>query len=168
MPYFVAVQKTDGLLDVIKRSDYDSIIEKGEKVDLYESLYIPTYFFSFSNGLTDAQMTDFASKIFCRIHNCKITSSTKMTKSTFGAEYHGYHPGLGCVTRGKEHVNAIMKERGLVECGDKIPETKKINHNPITEDIMRDFVRAGASVSDREADALVSGTYSESSETSNE
>ena len=151
MSYFIAVQKADGLLDVINVDDF----KDGEMIK-YESLYIPTYFFTFQNGLKDVQMTDFSARIYCRNNKTKIESSTKMIKSTFGAEYHGFHPGLGCETRGKEHTRQIMKERGLVEAGDTMPNVQKKQINTLDESIVREAVQRGAVVSDNEAKALIS------------
>jgi hypothetical protein len=155
MSYFIAVSNLDGSNNVIENDLYDK-----EKHRRLESLYVNTYFFDFSNG-EKHQMTDMASKMFCAKYSVKILSSTKTTKSTFGAEYHGFHPGLGIVTRGKEHTRQVMRERGLVEAGDTMPNIKQTPKNPITHEIMKEFVQNGAEVSGQEAKALVEGTYAD-------
>lgn len=163
MAYFIAVQKSNGLLDVISMRDYESGIPEGshkrDDMEKYETLYIPTYFFSFDDGLKDAQMTDFAARVYCKNNSVKILSSTKMTKTTFGAEYHGFHPGLGCVTHGKEHTREIMRARGLVEAGDSMPNYKQTPKSCMDESVIKDAIDKGADISGNEAKALISGTF---------
>ena len=155
MSYFIAVQKSDCKIYVIPIDEF-----KREEMIKYESLYIPTYFFSFKDGTKDAQMTDFAAKIYCRNNDTGIESSTKMVKSSFGAEYHGFHPGLGCETHGKEHTRSIMRERGLVEVGDSSPPKGVTSQkNCLDESTIKEAVQRGADISGNEAKALIDGSY---------
>ncbi len=40
-----------------------------------------------------------------------------------------YNPGLGCITKNKQHVKEICKQRGLVEVGNTSPETLHKMHD---------------------------------------
>jgi len=69
----------------------------------------------------------------------------------------GYHPGLKEYVKGPKHYSKLLKEKGLVECGNEAPSKKEKKASGLSDSQIKEAVQGGAMLSGNEITALKNG-----------
>lgn len=70
----------------------------------------------------------------------------------------GWHPGLNMEIRTNGQYQQVLKEKGMVEIGNEKQKPREMKKkSAFTEEIIKDAIDKGASISGREAGALLAG-----------